>query len=208
MSNYDFLIKCILIGDSGVGKSCLLRQFLESLFQPYIEPTIGIEFGSKLLTVKDSVVRLQIWDSAGQENYRSITRSYYRNTSCALLVYDITSRRTFESLNNWLEDARNFGNGAMRFVLVGNKADSEGERQVRREEGEEFARANAMLFFEVSAKETLNVSKMFELLVENVLAAINAGQIDPYNEMSGVKIGLSIARQNAVPSQPDRKGCC
>lgn len=140
MSNYNYLMKFILIGESGVGKSSFLYQFIENKFSEQIEPTIGIEFGSKLMILGDLTVRLQIWDSAGQENYRSITRSYYRNTICTMLMYDITSMRSFKEVKSWYEEACTHGSEQMYFLLVGNKCDMEQKRQVSFEEASNFAK--------------------------------------------------------------------
>lgn len=121
-------MKFILIGDSGVGKSCFLYQFIENKFSDQLEPTIGIEFGTKILIVGNKTVRLQIWDSAGQENYRSITRSYYRNTIATFLVYDITNKQSFDHVKNWYQEACNYGNSQMYFILLGNKCELNAQR--------------------------------------------------------------------------------
>jgi len=113
----------IIIGDTGVGKSCLLLQFTDKRFQPVHDLTIGVEFGARLINLDGKQIKLQIWDTAGQESFRSITRSYYRGAAGALLVYDITRRETFDHLASWLEDARQHANPNMTIMLIGNKAD-------------------------------------------------------------------------------------
>ncbi len=213
MSNYDFLMKFILIGNSGVGKSSLLFQFIEHRFKNGIEPTIGIEFGTKMIEVGGKTVRLQIWDSAGQENYRSITRAYYRNSICTLLVYDVTSRKSFEDVKVWFDEAKTYGNENMYFVLVGNKCELEGNREVAASEGERLARENGVLFFETSAIQKINVDKAFIAITEKILNDIRHGTIDPYNETNGIKVGLSGSRANSLSannfSQRDNnKTCC
>merc|ERR1712232_1369932 len=115
---YKYLFKYIIVGDTAVGKSCLLLQFTDKRFQPVHDLTIGVEFGSRTLTIDGSQVKLQIWDTAGQEKFRSITRSYYRGAAGALLVYDITRRETFESLGAWLEDCRKFSNSNIVIMLI------------------------------------------------------------------------------------------
>lgn len=112
---------------------------MENRFTDHIEPTIGIEFGTKVIKAKDKTVRLQIWDSAGQENYRSITRSYYRNTICTFLIYDITNRKSFDDIKIWLDEAKSYGNKKMHFVLVGNKCELVDQREVPLEDGRKFA---------------------------------------------------------------------
>ena len=106
-----------------MGKSCLLLQFTDKRFQPVHDLTIGVEFGARMVTVDGKQIKLQIWDTAGQESFRSITRSYYRGAAGALLVYDITRRETFNHLANWLEDARQHANPNMTIMLIGNKSD-------------------------------------------------------------------------------------
>ena len=204
-------MKFILIGNSGVGKSCMLFQFIEDKFKNGIEPTIGIEFGTKIMDIKDKIVRLQIWDSAGQENYRSITRSYYRNTICAFLVYDTTSRKSFEDIKIWLEEAKTYGNSSMYFVLIGNKCDLKNEREVPLVDGETFANENNMIFFETSAKENVNVFKAFETVVDAIVNDIKKGKIDPYNESLGVKVGLNSIKQNFLDNKnlkKEKSDCC
>ncbi len=212
MSNYNYLMKFILIGNSGVGKSSLLFQFIENRFKNGVEPTIGIEFGTKMLEVGGKTVRLQIWDSAGQENYRSITRAYYRNTICTLLVYDVTSRKSFDDVKVWFDEAKTYGNENMYFVLVGNKCELEGNREVAASEGERLARENGMLFFETSAIQKINVDKAFSAIIEKILNDIKRGTIDPYNETNGIKVGLNGSKGNTLGpgtfSQRDRKTCC
>eukprot|EP01119_Soliformovum_irregulare_P010013 TRINITY_DN2424_c0_g1_i7.p1 TRINITY_DN2424_c0_g1~~TRINITY_DN2424_c0_g1_i7.p1 ORF type:complete len:157 (-),score=6.39 TRINITY_DN2424_c0_g1_i7:363-833(-) len=115
--SYDYLFKYIIIGDSGVGKSCLLLQFTDKRFQPAHDLTIGVEFGSRMISIDGKQVKLQIWDTAGQESFRSITRSYYRGAAGALLVYDITRRETFNHLTCWLEDARQHSNSNMTIMV-------------------------------------------------------------------------------------------
>lgn len=123
--NFEYLFKYIIIGDSGVGKSCILQRFIEDTFNPNLENTIGVEFGAKMVTIKDTNIKLQIWDTAGQEAFQSITRSYYRSAAGALLVYDITSTESFENVAKWLEEARINGNPEMVLCLVANKCDLE-----------------------------------------------------------------------------------
>ena len=126
--SYAYLFKYIIIGDTGVGKSCLLLQFTDKRFQQVHDLTIGVEFGARMITIDNKQIKLQIWDTAGQESFRSITRSYYRGAAGALLVYDITRRETFNHLTSWLDDARQHSNSNMTIMLIGNKSDLEHRR--------------------------------------------------------------------------------
>mmetsp|Transcript_9846 Transcript_9846/g.16858 ORF Transcript_9846/g.16858 Transcript_9846/m.16858 type:complete len:179 (-) Transcript_9846:73-609(-) len=159
--SYAYLFKYIIIGDTGVGKSCLLLQFTDKRFQPVHDLTIGVEFGSRTITIDDNQIKLQIWDTAGQEKFRSITRSYYRGAAGALLVYDITRRDTFEHLQSWLEDCRRYSNKDIVIMLIGNKSDLANKRAVSKEEGEAFAAKNGLTFLETSAKTAENVEAAF-----------------------------------------------
>uniref|UniRef100_A0A5F8G7X3 RAB2A, member RAS oncogene family n=1 Tax=Monodelphis domestica TaxID=13616 RepID=A0A5F8G7X3_MONDO len=145
---YSYLFKYIIIGDIGVGKSC-----------PVHELTIGVEFGARIITIDDKQIKLQIWDTAGQESFRSITRSYYRGAAGTLLMYDITQRQTFNHLTTWLEDARQHSNANMVVTLIGNKSDLETRQEVKKEEGEAFAREHGLIFMETSARTSTNVEE-------------------------------------------------
>jgi len=175
---YKHLFKYIIVGDTAVGKSCLLLQFTDKRFQPVHDLTIGVEFGSRTITIEGNQVKLQIWDTAGQEKFRSITRSYYRGAAGALLVYDITRRETFEHLTTWLEDCRKFSNQNIVIMLIGNKCDLENKRAVSNEEGEAFAKQHGLTFLETSAKTAENVENAFLETAKKIFTATEAGGID------------------------------
>jgi Ras-related protein Rab-2A len=189
--SYSFLFKYIIIGDTGVGKSCLLLQFTDKRFQPVHDLTIGVEFGARMISVADKPVKLQIWDTAGQESFRSITRSYYRGAAGALLVYDITRRETFNHLARWLEEARQNSHQNMVIMLIGNKSDLEHRRQVSKEEGEAFAEEHGLVFLETSAKTAANVEQAFMNTADKIHEHIQSGVYDVNNESFGVKRGTS-----------------
>jgi Ras-related protein Rab-2A len=192
------MYRYIIIGDTGVGKSCLLLQFTDKRFQPVHDLTIGVEFGARLVTVDGKQVKLQIWDTAGQESFRSITRSYYRGAAGALLVYDITRRETFEHLASWLEDARQHANPNMTIMLIGNKADLSHRRAVSVEEGEEFARENGLIFLETSAKTSLNVDEAFIDTAKKIYDKVKQGTVDAENDSYGIKVGHPSAAAPAA----------
>jgi small GTP-binding protein len=150
---YAFLFKYIIIGDTGVGKSCLLLQFTDKRFQPVHDLTIGVEFGARMVNIDQKQIKLQIWDTAGQESFRSITRSYYRGAAGALLVYDITRRDTFNHLTRWLDEAKQNSNPNMVIMLIGNKSDLDHRRAVSYKEGEQFAEQNGLIFLEVRCRD-------------------------------------------------------
>lgn len=159
------LFRVIIVGDTGVGKSCLLLRFSEDKFNENHDVTIGVEFGTRSLKVENQTIKLQIWDTAGQESFRSITRSFYRRADGVILMYDITARHTFENCKHWLEEIKQNGNSDVIIYLVGNQADlvSTGESaEVSRSDAEIFVRDNHLSgFMETSAKSGLNVDKTF-----------------------------------------------
>lgn len=212
MSSYAYLFKYIIIGDTGVGKSCLLLQFTDKRFTPIHDLTIGVEFGARIVTVEDKQLKLQIWDTAGQESFRSITRSYYRGAAGALLVYDITRKETFEHLLSWLEDARQNSNSNMTIILVGNKADLEHRREVPKEAGEAFAKQHGLLFLETSAKNNTNVEEAFLTTASAIYEKVKAGSLDLNTEQHGVKLG-GVGGENAAvflsdDAQQEAKSTC
>jgi Ras-related protein Rab-2A len=188
---FHYTFKHIIVGDTCVGKSCLLLRFTSDQFSHVHDLTIGVEFGARIIPVEDKQIKLSCWDTAGQESFRSITRSYYRGAAGALLVYDITRRETFEHVLSWLEDARAHSNTAMVVILVGNKADLEHRRQVPREEGEQFAEQHGLMFIETSAKESLNVEEAFTRTAAAIYAKVKAGEVDLTSEQYGIKVGDS-----------------
>jgi len=136
-------------------------QFAERRFQTRHELTIGVEFGSRSIDLNGEQIKLQVWDTAGQEKFRSITRTYYRGAAGCFLVYDVTRRESFENLSLWLSDCRKYSNQNIVVYVIGNKTDLEDQRQVTTEEGENFARENGLQFLETSAKTASNVDEAF-----------------------------------------------
>jgi Ras-related protein Rab-2A len=208
--SYAYLFKYIIIGDTGVGKSCLLLQFTDKRFQPVHDLTIGVEFGARMINIDNRQIKLQIWDTAGQESFRSITRSYYRGAAGALLVYDITRRETFNHLTRWLEEARQNANQSMVIMLIGNKSDLDHRRQVSKEEGENFAREHGLIFLETSAKTAANVEEAFINTAQKIYENIQSGIYDVTNEAHGIKVGMAASPPVNLakkPAESDGK-CC
>ncbi|KAL7645104.1 UNVERIFIED_CONTAM: hypothetical protein RMT77_003482 [Armadillidium vulgare] len=203
--SYDFLFKFLVIGSAGTGKSCLLHQFIEGKFKAESNHTIGVEFGSKIVNVGGKYVKLQIWDTAGQERFRSVTRSYYRGAAGALLVYDITSRESYNALSNWLSDARTLASPNIVILNVGNKKDLEGERQVTFMEASRFSQENELMFLEASALTGENVEEAFLKCAKSILAKIETGELDPEQIGSGIQYGDATSRRLNKDNQTGRK---
>lgn len=153
-----------------------------------------------MINIENKQIKLQIWDTAGQESFRSITRSYYRGAAGALLVYDITRRETFNHLTTWLEDARNHSHSNMTIMLIGNKSDMESQRQVTRDEGESFAKEHGLIFMETSAKTAANVDEAFIGTARRIYDKIKSGVFDISNETYGIKMGTMAESGGAGPS--------
>lgn len=207
--SYAYMFKYIIIGDTGVGKSCMLLQFTDKRFKQDHDLTIGVEFGSRMVKVEDKDIKLQIWDTAGQESFRSITRSYYRGAACALLVYDVTRRESFQHLNTWLQGIAENGNSDMVIALIGNKCDLDSRRTVSTEEGARFARENNLLFLETSAKTAFNIEEAFTNSARAIYAKIQEGALDLTKQTSGVLLGPSgLSNAPSQQPQPRQRSCC
>lgn len=200
--SYTYLFKYIIIGDSSVGKSCLMQSFLSNTIRNRHEPTVGVEFGAKIIEVNGEKVKLQIWDTAGSEQYRSITRSYYRAAAAAILVYDTTRKESFEHLPEWLEEARINGNPNITVIVVGNKIDLHTQREVSTDDGKKWATDNGLLFLEASAKNNLGVSEAFNFSCKDILDRIATGSIDLQNQTSGITV-----KPKVVEVKKEKK-CC
>lgn len=160
----EILFRVIIIGDTGVGKSCFLLRFSDNNFKEQYDVTIGVEFGSKTISVANKAIKLQIWDTAGQENFRSITRSFYRRADAVLLMYDISNKRSFNNLNDWVREIKENSPKDVMVYLVGNQLDliDGGMREVTVEEAEKFKNENKIAGFkEASAKSGINVANIF-----------------------------------------------
>lgn len=168
---YDVLFRLLLLGDSGVGKTCMLRRFTESEFDASHISTIGVDFKMKTLDIDGVKVRVQIWDTAGQERYQTITKQYYRRAQGIIFVYDITNAPSFQHLAKWVSDVDEFVPDKVQRIMVGNKSDEELRRQVTREQGRKLAENYGMEFFESSASDSSNIIESFTRVTELVLQA-------------------------------------
>ena len=161
-TNFDLSFKLVVIGDSGVGKSCLTKKATTNVFENFYSPTIGFEYYTFKIRIKDTDIRLQIWDTCGQETYRSLISSFYRNSSLAILVYSIDNKDSFKNLEIWLNELKVNSNPDVKIFLIGNKSDLENNREVTSTDAENFKMENSMnLFMESSAKTGFNAQEIF-----------------------------------------------
>lgn len=163
--NYDTIMKILLVGDSGVGKSCLLVRFVDDKFNPTFITTIGIDFKIKTVEINGKKVKLQLWDTAGQERFRTITTAYYRGAMGIIIVYDVTDERTFSNVRQWYQTVTEHANENAQILLVGNKNDMD-NRVVSYEQGEKLATELNVTFIESSAKDNRNVDQIFLTLAK------------------------------------------
>lgn len=207
--SYSYIFKYIIIGDMGVGKSCLLHQFTDKKFMSDCPHTIGVEFGTRIIEVSGQKIKLQIWDTAGQERFRAVTRSYYRGAAGALMVYDITRRSTYNHLSSWLTDTRNLTNPSTVIFLIGNKRDVEDQRDVTYEEAKDFAEENGLMFVEASAKTGEKVEEAFLETAKKIYQSIQDGKLDLNAAESGVQHKPSQKPRGAISNdQQANKDSC
>lgn len=172
---FDYSLKIVVVGDSGVGKTCLLIRFVRDIFDEECQPTLGVEFLTKIVQTEQHRIQLQLWDTAGQELFRSVTRGYYRGSAGALLVFDLTNRDSFDNITSWLTDIRNVARADVVTLLIGNKADLADKRQVSTEEAEAFAKEKGMQYFETSAKTGANIQTAVDACVAVIEKNVGAG---------------------------------
>mmetsp|Transcript_49621 Transcript_49621/g.124768 ORF Transcript_49621/g.124768 Transcript_49621/m.124768 type:complete len:211 (-) Transcript_49621:232-864(-) len=181
---YDYLFKLLIIGDSGVGKSCLLLRFSDDIFTDSFISTIGVDFKIKTVTIDGVKIKLQIWDTAGQERFRTITSSYYRGAHGIIVVYDVTDQKSFDNITKWLKEIDTFAGPSVQKLLVGNKSDLENERMVQTDQGKTLAESLKIPFVETSAKNADNVEQTFNLMASDIKA--HSGK-----DKSGKSVGSS-----------------
>ncbi|XP_028402351.1 ras-related protein Rab-13-like [Dendronephthya gigantea] len=201
--DYDITYKVLVIGESSVGKTCLIQRYSrpdEKLAMAYVT-TIGIDFVNSVKIVDNVRIRLQIWDTAGQERFRTFTKLHFRGTKGLILMYDLTNLETFEKLTNWLKDIKTYELDKEQLIVVGNKSDLEQERQVSKERGEKLAYEFGFKFFETSAKDGTNIQEVFDELTTDMKDANN-----PYfvPTIPDPRFELDMAKIEIVPDEPDR----
>ena len=209
---YDLSFKLIFIGDSSVGKSCLTTKAVKNNFEEYYQATVGFEFLTFNMKVNDKVVKLQIWDTCGQEIYKSLISNFYRNSSLAIILYSIDNKESFEHAENWLNDLKSQANPDVRIFLVGNKSDLEDERKVTKEEGLKFKNDQGLdLFMETSAKTGYNARNVLieaaKMLYADYLKYIEANPQDP-QKPGKQKKGEELKADDKKTDGKKKGGCC
>jgi Ras-related protein Rab-1A len=190
LHEHDLSFKLLLLGDSGVGKSAIVRQYVDQSFSPSYISTIGVDYGAKYLNLPPHKVKLSIWDTAGQERFRSITRSYVRGVDCAVLVFDLTHYDSFSNVSFWIDLLQQYSDTTPNFCLIGNKADLAKFRQVPKEEAHRIAKQYKCEYFETTATDLSSVSLAFESIAKALV-----------RQLSTPKININLIKK-------EQKNCC
>jgi len=209
-SNYDYLFKVVLIGDSGVGKSNLLSRFTRNEFNLESKSTIGVEFATRSINVDGKTVKAQIWDTAGQERYRAITSAYYRGAVGALLVYDIAKHQTFENVTRWLKELRDHADANIVIMLVGNKSDLKHLRAVPTDEAKAFSSENGLSFIETSALDASNVESAFQNILTEIYRIVSSKSLESSGDVIRPSGGETILVAPTADDGGSKSGgkCC
>jgi len=190
----EFMYKILLLGDSSVGKTCILTRYSDNTFQEDHLATIGLDFKKKDVNLDNGkTVKVQIWDTAGQDRFKSITKNYYKGAHGIILIYDVTTRKTFDNVRKWIDTIKEEVSDKVNVILVGNKIDNNDNRKVTTEEGQEIANEYKLPFYETSAKTGDNINKAFNDLITRVVDVFGK-----YEE-KGQKLGNKKKKAN---------GCC
>ena len=188
--------KILLLGDSSVGKTCFLKRYIDNTFQDAYLSTIGFDFKFKYVKLKSGKqVKIQLWDTAGQERFRTIAKNYYKGAHGIVLIYDITSKKTYDNIRKWLNQIKDEASHLISIMLVGNKIDCVEKREVTTEEGQSLANSNNLPFYEASAKDSINVNECFQDLIEKI-------------DENSLNINQNYNRLNDSKTQNKKGGCC
>ena len=216
---YDFIFKIVLIGDSGVGKTNILSRYLTDKFSSTTQPTVGVEFGSKIVKKGEKLIKLQIWDTAGQERYKSITSAYYKGAKGAFVVYDISRKSTFDNVDKWINELKNNGSEDVFIMLVGNKSDLNDKREIIEEEVKKKAQGYNIAYCETSALKGNNIEFAFESLIDKITEKLEKEKEKLGNNITkkeeGKTITLNINKDKTENGEGgknndkgDKKSCC
>ena len=197
--DYDEKIKLMIIGDSEVGKTSLLKKYIQNEFCENLLNTIGIDFQVKYLNINNKKIKLQIWDTAGEERYRIVAKTYFNSSDGFIIVYDITKRDSFTNINNWIEQINDTAPNYSKSIIFGNKNDLNNMREVEIKEGKELAKKYKFKFYETSAKDGINISEGFESIVKEIIGDLESVK-------SGRKVTKRLKDKRIEPKA--KEPCC
>ena len=203
--NYEMMFKVVLVGDSFVGKTNIMSKYIKNEFHEDSKATVGVEFGSKQFTVEGHSIKAQIWDTAGQERYKAITSAYYKGAKGAFIVYDITRKQSFDSVEKWVNDVTAVADKKITIILIGNKCDLEDQRQITKEQGEEKANKLEIAFLETSALSGENLDKAFDKMMNEVYKKCHEEMLaDDVDIIDGKGKDINLDKKDVN----EKKKCC
>eukprot|EP01084_Bolivina_argentea_P124721 220988_1 len=204
-TEYDYLFKLLLIGDSGVGKSCFLLRFADDTYTESYISTIGVDFKIRTIDLDGKTIKLQIWDTAGQERFRTITSSYYRGSHGIILVYDVTEKESFDNIRQWLFEIDRYASENVCKLIVGNKCDLSDKRVINYDVGKEFADDLAIPFLETSAKDSTNVEQAFLTMTAQIKNRMRSAAPCQRKSISNIGASKSMSAKRSLLSMPSFK---
>ena len=203
--NYEMMFKVVLVGDSFVGKTNIMSKYIKNEFHEDSKATVGVEFGSKQFTIEGHLIKAQIWDTAGQERYKAITSAYYKGAKGAFIVYDITRKQSFESVEKWVNDVTAIADKKITIILIGNKSDLEDQRQVTKEQGQDKASKLEIAFLETSAFSGENLDKAFDMMLNEIYKKCHEEMLLE-GDVDIIEGGKDINLENKKTEE--KKKCC
>ncbi|MCQ2821195.1 MAG: GTP-binding protein [archaeon] len=201
---FDAIVKILLVGDSGVGKTNIVTKYIKDEFNENSKATVGVEFCFKKMTIDGKKVNAQIWDTAGQEKFRSITASYYKGAKACFVVFDITKKSTFDNVDNWISNVLSQADKGVLILLIGNKTDLEQLREVPLEAAQEKAKSFNIAYMETSAKSGFNLNEAFETLIKGAMKICMENDSDNYNI---VLQNLNANKAENIDTKEESSGC-
>ena len=205
---YEYIFKIILIGSSGVGKSSILQRYIQKTFNDSYTSTIGVDFFMKTINIGEKSIKLQLWDTAGTEKFRSITTGYYRGADAAFVVFDLSSKSSFKTIDEWIDNYYKYKNpdSEKNVVLIGNKVDLVDKREITQEEVEDYVKMNNILYFETSAKEGKNIDECFNYIAEKLLKQSENKNNELYKKKDVIK--NNSLKEKTLVIIGEKKKCC
>ena len=198
----DYIFKVVLIGDTSVGKSCLLTRFADDQFTENYVTTIGVDFRFKTMIVMDKIIKVQVWDTAGQERYRSITNAYYRGAEGILIVFDLTNKESFQNIENWIKEVTVYTEKDVIFLCLANKCDL--QKEINNNSIEEFKRRTKLEIFNVSAKTGEGVEDAFKHIIELLIKK----KTDKIEKSNSINLNSSPNPSNTTQTNKKNETCC
>ena len=205
--DYEFIFKVVLAGESGVGKTNILKKYINNKFDEKIQSTIGVEYGEKKFNIEGHTVIAKIWDTSGMERFNSICDTYYKGAKGVFIVYDITNKLSFKSVEKWVNRIREVADKKSSFILVGNKSDLEKQREITEEKGKEKAHKIEAAFLETSALSGDNIEKAFEMMINEIYSKCHE-EILAEGDVTIIKGGDDLKMENIGMELKNKKTCC